>query len=131
MTEARGPTGHILIVEDDRDLRTSLCDALVLEGFHVATAEDGVAALRHLESGARPCLILLDLMMPVMDGRSFREHQLQIPALAQIPVVVFSAYQDVAQRASDMNVAGHLVKPLKLPDLLRTIQQYCSGPGAS
>jgi len=125
--------GHrIFIVEDEEMIRESIIEFLDEQGYDAVGAVDGQDALDKLDrSEPRPCLILLDLMMPVMDGRSFREHQLQIPALAQIPVVVFSAYQDVAQRASDMNVAGHLVKPLKLPDLLRTIQQYCSGPGAS
>jgi CheY-like chemotaxis protein len=68
-------------------------------------------------------------MMPVMDGRSFREHQLRTPLIAAIPVVVFSAYRDVAKTANDLHAAGHLSKPLKLTELLRTVQQHCTnGP---
>ena len=61
-------------------------------------------------------------MMPIMDGRSFRERQLQTPELASIPVIVFSAYRDVAKTATELNAAGHLPKPLKLTDLLRAVR---------
>jgi CheY-like chemotaxis protein len=123
---------RIFIVEDEEMIRDSIIEFLDEQGYDAIGAVDGQDALDKLHRAEpRPCLILLDLMMPVMDGRSFREHQLQNPALAQIPVVVFSAYQDVARTASDMNAAGHLAKPLKLPDLLRTIQQYCDGAAAA
>jgi len=65
-------------------------------------------------------------MMPVMDGRSFREQQLQTPELAGIPVVVFSAYRDVAKTAGELNATGHLAKPLDLTALLQTVQRHCS-----
>jgi CheY-like chemotaxis protein len=61
-----------------------------------------------------------------MDGRAFREHQLQTPAIAEIPVIVFSAYRDVARTAGELHAAGHLAKPLKLTELLRTIQEHCT-----
>jgi len=115
------------VVEDDVDTRDMLGRFLELEGFQVEVAANGKQALDRLTSGVRPCVILLDLMMPVMDGRSFREQQLQNPGLATIPIIVFSAYRDVAKTAGELNAAGHLAKPLKLPDLLRTVQQYCQG----
>jgi len=65
-------------------------------------------------------------MMPVMDGRAFREEQLQTPELAAIPVVLFSAYRDVAKTAGELNAAGHLAKPLNLTTLLQTVRRYCS-----
>ena len=68
--------------------------------------------------------------MPIMDGRSFREQQLRIPRLASIPVIVFSAYRDVAKTATEMNAVGHLPKPLKLTDLLRTVREHCSNDNA-
>src|SRR5215467_12847724 len=82
---------HILVVEDDRDLRESLGDALRLEGYNVVCVEHGEAALRHLGTGARPCVILLDLMMPVMDGWTFRQHLLEDRDLSEIPVVLMTA----------------------------------------
>ena len=110
-------------------IRESIIEFLGDNGYDAVGAADGREALDKLEASpdATPCLILLDLMMPVRDGRSFREQQLQNPGLATIPIIVFSAYRDVAKTAGELNAAGHLAKPLKLPDLLRTVQQYCQG----
>jgi len=120
--------GHrILVVEDEEMIRDSLVEFLDEQGYVAIGAVHGRDALDKLTaSGPRPCLILLDLMMPVMDGRSFREEQLQTPELAAIPVVVFSAYRDVAQTAGELNAAGHLAKPLNLVTLLQTVRRYCS-----
>jgi CheY-like chemotaxis protein len=118
---------RILVVDDEEMIRDSIVEFLDDNGYQAVGAADGQEALNTLTAGGvLPCLILLDLMMPVMDGRSFREHQLQTPQIAGIPVVVFSAYRDVAKTASDMNAAGHLSKPLKLSELLRTVQQHCT-----
>jgi CheY-like chemotaxis protein len=118
---------RILVVEDEEMIRDSIVEFLDDNGYQAVGAANGQQALNTLAAGGvLPCLILLDLMMPIMDGRSFREHQLQTPQIAGIPVVVFSAYRDVAKTASDMNAAGHLSKPLRLPDLLRTVQQHCT-----
>jgi len=68
---------HILVVEDDKALRDSLREALELEGYAAVCVEHGKAALEHLATGARPCVILLDLMMPVMDGWTFRQELLK------------------------------------------------------
>jgi CheY-like chemotaxis protein len=77
-----------------------------------------------------PCLILLDLMMPVMDGRSFREQQLQNPELAAIPWSS-SRVPGRRQDAGELNAAGHLAKPLEPDDLLQTVRRYCSNGGAA
>jgi CheY-like chemotaxis protein len=125
-------THRIFVIEDEEMIRDSIVEFLGEQGYDAIGAADGRDALDKLDgSSPRPCLILLDLMMPVMDGQSFRQRQLQIPDLAQIPVVVFSAYQDVAKTAVAMNAAGHLHKPLKLPDLLRTVQRHCTNGVAS
>ena len=79
-------------------IRDSIVEFLDDNGYQAVGASDGRDALDKLTaSDPPPCLILLDLMMPIMDGRSFREQQLQTPQLASIPVVVFSAYRDVAK----------------------------------
>jgi CheY-like chemotaxis protein len=121
--------GHrVFVVDDEEMIRESIVEFLDDNGYQAVGASDGRDALQKLgaASDGRPCLILLDLMMPGMDGRAFREHQLQSPELAAIPVIVFSAHRDVATAATEMNAAGHLEKPLRLPELLRKVRQYCA-----
>ena len=114
---------HILVVEDDRGVRESLSDALTLEGYEVTCAENGAVALRHLSGGQRPCLILLDLMMPVMDGWTFRSAMLGDPALADIPVIVMTATR---QYDPELFAACEVMpKPLQLERLLATVERYC------
>src|SRR5438045_1266834 len=80
----------ILVVDDDQLILESLSDLLELEGYKVAVATDGQAALDQLRAGMRPCAILLDLMMPGMDGWGFRRQQQRDDDLKDIPVVVMS-----------------------------------------
>jgi CheY-like chemotaxis protein len=116
--------GHVLVVEDDQDLRDALRDALVLEGYRVVGVANGAEALRHLEAGSRPCLILLDLMMPVMDGWEFRRNVLANPTLADIPVVVMTAAG--AQRAAGVAADRVLEKPLEMDTVVDVVQTHCS-----
>jgi CheY-like chemotaxis protein len=120
---------HILIVEDDKDLRESLGDALRLEGYQVVGVEHGGAALRHLGTGARPCVILLDLMMPVMDGWTFREEILKDPSLAAIPVVVMTASSP--GRVQRITYQAILYKPLQMDSVVGVVQEYCPGGHAA
>jgi CheY-like chemotaxis protein len=115
--------GHILVVDDDHRLREVLCDALELEGYKVVAAEHGQAALEHLQAGDRPCLILLDLMMPVMDGKAFREEMLKDPDLADIPVVLITA--GGAQVIADVPVVAVLCKPLSVEAVVDVVQAHC------
>src|SRR5205085_12014163 len=86
---------RVLVVEDDHDVREALVEALEASDYHPMAAANGSEALQRLRSGSEPpCVILLDVMMPVMDGREFREEQRRDPALAEIPVVVLSAHGD-------------------------------------
>ena len=117
------PTEHILVVEDDRDLRESLRDALELEGYDVVCAENGQAALSHLGTGARPCVILLDLMMPVMDGWTFRKEIMKDQALAAIPVVVMTAA--TSARAGSVASEAILYKPLHIDQVVGVVQEHC------
>lgn len=116
---------HILVVEDDRNLREILVDALELEGFAVVSVEHGEAALRHLAGGARPCVILLDLMMPVMDGWTFRQALLDEESLAHIPVVIMTAAG--ANRIGSIEAVATLHKPLDVDSVLAVVQGYCPG----
>jgi CheY-like chemotaxis protein len=117
---------RIMVVEDDDIIRDTLLDFLDDSGYQGVGARHGEDALRKLRStGQSPCLIVLDLMMPVMDGQVFRERQLQDPALSNIPVVVISAYKDVAPIVELMKVDTYLPKPLKLGELLEVVQRHC------
>jgi CheY-like chemotaxis protein len=115
----------IMLVEDDEDIRESVAAVMEEEGFTVLRAEHGGDALRQLRAGARPCLIVLDLMMPVMDGWKFRAEQRADPSLASIPVVVVSAATEVRKHAAALAVADYLVKPVELPALLNMIERNC------
>ena len=114
----------ILIVDDDADIRESLADALEEEGYRVACASNGKEALRLLrDEKLRPDLILLDIMMPVMDGWGFRAEQQKDPELAPIPVIVFTAYGSARDVAGQLQAAGFAKKPLRLQELLSTIER--------
>ena len=119
-------THQVLVVEDDFDIRESLMDFLEDHGYQPVGAIHGREALQKL-GGAdlRPCLIILDLMMPVMDGRMFREQQLQQPGLSEIPVLIISASKDAEWTARELHTAGHLPKPVNLKALLRVVRDHC------
>jgi CheY-like chemotaxis protein len=112
----------VLIVEDDAGVRDALVGVLREEGYEVAAVADGAAALRLLEAGPLPSLILLDLMMPNMDGVEFRARQLAHPRWAQIPVIVLSAHSDVEQRAKQLAADDFLPKPMSCEALLHAVQ---------
>ena len=108
----------MLIIEDDPDLRDALCALLRGEGYQVAAAADGCEGLDRMGAPPRPGLVLLDLMLPHMDGFEFRVRQLENPELAGIPVIVFSGGGDVEQKAARLGVAASLMKPLDFRTLL-------------
>ena len=113
---------HILVVEDDRDLRESVVEALEEKGYSTAAAPDGLSALEYLDGHhRRPALILLDLMMPHMNGWQFREAQLARPVVAGIPVVVVTADDHGKSKLQTLNPAGFLRKPFQLGALLEVI----------
>lgn len=121
----------ILIVEDNDDTRRALAMLLSLEGYSVATAEDGLAGLRALLE-QRPSLVLLDLTMPLMDGWEFREEQRSLPdaGLAAVPVIVLTALSDAQRHARDLGAVGFIQKPIEFTVLLETVRRYCGNPGA-
>lgn len=120
---------QILLVEDDDDLRDATADALGAEGFEVSAARDGAEALTLLRGApSKPALILLDLMMPTMNGFEFREQQLKSPDLASIPVVVLTA--SLASKASSLGAAAVLRKPITIEALVAVLDRALSTSGA-
>jgi CheY-like chemotaxis protein len=115
----------ILLAEDNSDTRDAIAQVLAVEGYTVVTAVHGRQALDHLHGGLRPSLILLDLMMPVMDGWEFRRVQLSEPSLAGIPVVLISAHDEVARAGTTLQAAGVVRKPVDIEEMLRTIEDLC------
>jgi CheY-like chemotaxis protein len=117
----KGPT--VFIVEDDADTCEMLCRFLELEGFHVESAPNGKAALDRLSAGAPASVIVLDLMMPVMDGWQFRREQVRMANLAEIPVIVVSAAG--RERLEQIDANAILSKPVDLDELLQRVTEYC------
>jgi CheY-like chemotaxis protein len=113
----------VLIVEDDADLREMMAQLLSLEGFQTATVSNGFEALDYLRQQDRPDVILLDLMMPIMDGWEFRRQQQADPELAAVPVVVLSALDQ--NRAAHVTANAFLKKPLDFDRLLELVRSYC------
>jgi CheY-like chemotaxis protein len=115
------PHKHILVVDDDIDIRDAIRVVLQGHGYQVAAAANGRDALDYLHRAEPPDLVLLDLIMPVMDGWQFRKEQKRDPALAAIPVVVISS----AAQSPPLGVADFLQKPVAFDQLLRTVRRYC------
>ena len=118
------PTSSILVVEDDPALRDALQAALEEEGFSVLVAGNGAEALEILARKDLPFLILLDMMMPVMDGREFQEEIAKAPRLAAIPVIILSAFVRSRVVADTGGVKFVLRKPIGLAELLAHIECY-------
>jgi CheY-like chemotaxis protein len=118
-TPIRSPARRVLVVDDDRDNRELLVELLASEGYLVSSASDGRRALAEARA-MRPDVILLDLMMPVMNGWEFRDAQLRDPDLARVPVVVVSAFEDT------LDVEAILRKPYLLEDVLDTVQRLAA-----
>jgi CheY-like chemotaxis protein len=115
----------ILIVDDDPGIRQLLSVFLNHKGFTAASAANGQEALEYLQSNPElPDLILLDLMMPVMDGATFRHTQRADPALAGIPVVVISAAENIAVQAPTLTADAYVPKPIDFDRLAEVIEQY-------
>lgn len=114
----------IAIVEDDTEIRESIRDALECEGYEVQTFKNGQEAIQGLAE-ASPSLILLDLMMPVMDGWKFLEEKKRLgPTLSEIPVFIVSAVADPS-KVKEAGAKGYIRKPLDLDVLLKLVEGYC------
>ena len=116
---------NILVVEDNDDVREMMAVTLELEGHEVSTAVNGRDALNKLRAGERPCVILLDLMMPVMNGWEFRNALERDPILKSVPVVIVSAA--TAELVHNADAAAYLPKPLDMEQLLHVVGGFCGG----
>ena len=118
------PAGVILLVEDEASVREVIEAVLQDEGYRVVCTENGSEALDVLRAGLRPCIIILDLMMPVMDGWQFRALQMRDPELLKVPTVVYSAVGNIDEAVEQLNVAGGFQKG-DFGEMLRFVAQFC------
>jgi CheY-like chemotaxis protein len=119
----RHPT--ILLIDDHDDIREGLTELFRAEGYTVIATHNGRDALTKLHSGAHPCIILMDLMMPVMTGFEFRREQLARPDFKDIPVVIYSGVHDLAEVAKDLHAKAYVEKPILLDRLMAIIREHC------
>ncbi len=118
--------GFILLVEDDFMLRGSLATVLGAEGYRVESEANALDALRRLERPPKPSLILLDIMLPYMDGLEFRALQRNMRHVADIPVIVITAVGIRPEIAADLDLVHAFSKPLDRPRLLAAIRKFCA-----
>jgi CheY-like chemotaxis protein len=115
----------VLLIEDDVAARDALETVLRQEGVVTAGVGDGAEAHAYLRTHARPCVIVLDLQMPGMDGFEFRAEQLRDPALARIPVIVLSGDDHVDEKALQLGVEEYLRKPFDVDRFIAAIDSHC------
>ena len=111
----------VLLVEDEADLRETIRDALELNGYAVVAAQDGQEALEELDRLGDICMVLLDLLMPRMNGWDFLDKMRERPALADVPVIVHSSAPRAPQGATRV-----LQKPVDFDRLLSVVREYCA-----
>jgi CheY-like chemotaxis protein len=114
---------NVLVVEDHADLREMLAVLLESEGFDVQTAKNGAEALERLDE-AKPAVILLDLMMPVMTGDEFRQRQLADPRYRDVPVICMTAAHDGRDRAQRLHADAYFQKPVDFDRLLGAVREH-------
>ena len=113
----------VLVIEDHAPVSNTIKDVLEIEGYEVEIANNGKEAVEILAHGQRPNLILLDLMMPVMNGWQFLDFQRENEEFKSIPVVVCSAYKETAK---SVHPSAVIEKPLNLDSLLDTVKAHCA-----
>lgn len=119
-------SGNILLIEDNSDMRESVAMLLTLQGYDVITANNGREGIERLSGMQQPpCLILLDLMMPVMDGWAMRAELLREPDWAEIPVIILSGADDAEEATERLRCVALLCKPFPADRLYRTVRTFC------
>jgi len=117
---------RILVVDDDDDIRKLVCLVLELEGYSGVPASNGIEALQILRDSTPPCLILVDLMMPAMDGEQLVTTLHASHDLAAIPLVIMSGHSDARDKTRALNVGACLVKPVDVDHLLSTVRRLAA-----
>lgn len=122
MEKANSCCRTILVVEDDDDIRNVVVEILESEGYPTREASNGKEALEILSTIPKPCLVLLDMMMPIMNGRQFLDAVMANTYLAPIPILIVSA---IADKTNTEGSVGFLKKPIDIDVVLKVVSQYC------
>ena len=124
-------SAHVLIIEDDPDVRAEMVSLLETQTpwVKVSSAGDGMEALEILDEGPDPCLVLLDLMMPVMNGIEFLDAVRERGVAWRSRVVLVSGYAHLASKVKHPDVAGMLTKPFRAAELVDLVHRHCSDGG--
>lgn len=117
---------HVLVVDDDPDIREAIRDTLEDEGYKIIEARDGREALEYLRSHPAPPLILLDWNMAPVNGPQFMAEMAKDPALSKIPVVLLTADARAPEKSTSASFAGYLMKPVDLNALFGFLARYCN-----
>ena len=125
MAEANAHWHEVLVVEDEGDIRDAISHLLDFQAFVTRSANDGGHALAQLRDGYRPCIILLDLTMPGMDGPAFCREQQALDGCRDIPVVVVSGRDDAKEISHAVGAADFLQKPVRVTTLLDAVDRHC------
>ncbi len=124
MSDSKKCCQSVLVVEDDNDIRAALVDVLECEGYHAVSATNGKEALDMLQEIEKPCLVLLDMMMPIMNGQEFLDRVMKDSYLAPIPVLIVSA---IADKTNTKGAIGFVKKPVDIDTVLKIVDEYCNG----
>jgi CheY-like chemotaxis protein len=124
VTLMNGERPTILVVEDDGDVNEAICSLLTEHGFATITVQNGADALAQLRAHPHVRAIVLDVMMPVMNGATFRGAQLEDPSIADIPLVLLTGRSDGKPLAQALNAAAFLQKPFDADALLGILSPY-------
>ena len=119
------PSDVVLVIEDHEDIREGIRIVLMLDGYTVAVAANGREALAKLYAGLRPRLIIMDLMMPVMNGFEFRQVQLADPDLANIRLIAYSGITDPRETALQLHADAYMHKPTDMESMAALVRQFC------
>jgi CheY-like chemotaxis protein len=129
MNESCG--AFVMVVDDDSDLREAIMEMLQDNAYSVVGAANGKEALDFLRRATSlPCVILLDLMMPIMDGKTFRAELMRNPELSEIPVVVLSAHANMDDVLAGFAVSAKLRKPVQMGSLMALVDRHCKDVAA-
>ena len=124
---SRHPRHTVLIVDDNADGRESLALLLECQGFSVATAANGLEALHLMVTlGMRPCVVVVDLIMPIMDGLALRTRMAAEPELTMIPLIGLTGHEGLRRHALAEGFAAAFLKPGNLDDLMALIGNHCA-----
>jgi CheY-like chemotaxis protein len=127
MADVTEPHWHeLLVVEDERDICDAISNLFDFNGCTVKSAQNGQQAITQLRDGYRPCVILLDLSMPEMDGVAFRHEQKSLTECAETPVLIVSGREDADEVATSLGARDLLKKPVRIRTLLDAVDRHCA-----